>query len=315
MLKLARLAMRTRFEIVLADGADPAHLRAAGEEALDEIERIEAWLSAFKPESELSSVNAHAASRPIRVSAPFFKLLEDAAMHSEHTRGAFDMSVAPLLRYWQGISSGTGVVDETERTQAHALVGMQNLCLDSVNSTVRFSKNGVCLDPGAIGKGYAIERAANILREAGIQSALLHGGTSTVCAIGAPPGNSAWVIAIQHPARRDALLARAMLHDRSLSVSAVHGKTFWAAGRRFGHVIDPRSGWPVKDTLLAACVADSATETDALSTALLVLGLGTGSDGASALVENYPTASVLVASQQGTTDEVSTMIVGQNFCV
>jgi thiamine biosynthesis lipoprotein len=130
------------------------------------------------------------------------------------------------------------------------------------------------LDLGAIGKGYALERAADLLREAGIRSALLHGGTSSVVAIGSPPDAEGWPVAIQHPTRPEEILTTASLCDGALSVSAVHGKAFEAEGRLLGHVIDPRTGWPVMGAQLAAVTAASPTDTDALSTALLVLGAG-----------------------------------------
>jgi thiamine biosynthesis lipoprotein len=146
------------------------------------------------------------------------------------------------------------------------------------------------LDLGAIGKGYAIERAAEVLREAGVTSALLHGGTSSVQALGHPPDAAFWKVAIerpqpgpgspstwlaiQPPASSPGLLATVPLCDEAMSVSAVWGKSFQAEGRTFGHVIDPRTGQPATGAVLAAVVLPSATETDALSTALLTLGPG-----------------------------------------
>ena len=162
--------------------------------------------------------------------------------------------------------------------------------LDHEQITVRFRREGVMLDLGSIGKGYALERAADLLRDAGITSAVLHGGTSTVCAIGAPPGQPAWRIGIEDPritsdaestlrigddathAAPRHLLATVPLKNESLSVSAVWGKSFEVAGKTYGHVIDPRTGWPVNDAVLAAVVLPSATESDAFSTALLTLG-------------------------------------------
>src|SRR5439155_11231288 len=147
----------------------------------------------------------------------------------------------------------------------------------------------VTLDLGPIGKGYALERAVELLRDAGVTSALLHGGTSTVCAIGAPPDADAWKIAVPHPdfaeqtisiCRSDPddppgaakLLAVVPLRDEAMSVSAVWGKAFEANGRVYGHVLDPVEGEPVAGRVLAAVVLPSATETDALSTALLIDG-------------------------------------------
>ncbi len=283
---LARHAMATRFELVL-HGERPAVLRAAGEEALDEIERLEAQLSLFRPSSEIAHLNARAAYTPVRVTPGLFALLQHAKQLQAETLGAFDITVAPLVRCW-GFMGGTGCVPRPEEVEAaRAKVGMHLVELESADFTVRFEREGVMLDLGAIGKGYAIERAADLLREAGITSALLHGGTSTVYALGSQPDGSTWQVAVEHPlAARTSHVAGAQpgpapnapfatvpLKDEAMSVSAVWGKSFEAEGKVFGHVLDPRSGQPVRTAVLAVVILPSATETDALSTALLTLGL------------------------------------------
>ena len=298
--------MATRFEIVL-HGSDPVALRAAGEAALDEIERIENLLSLYRNTSEIAHVNARAASEPVRVSPAVFRLLEQARQLSELTGGAFDVTIAPLVRCW-GFLGGTGrLPDPAAVAEARANVGFALVELNRTDSAVRFSRQGVMLDLGALGKGYAIERAVEVVRDAGVTSAILHGGTSTVYALGAPPDSASWQVAIQRPvpgasapadspqssagppgarpelaegavqhmarsASPSDLLTIVPLRDEALSVSAVWGRSFQVAGRTYGHVIDPRTGQPVEHSLLSAVVLPSATETDALSTALLTLG-------------------------------------------
>jgi thiamine biosynthesis lipoprotein len=270
-LRLARHAMATRFELLLP-GQDRVRLRAAGEEALDEIERLEGQLSMYQPSSEISDLNARAAREPVAVDPRLFRLLQRARGLSEATGGAFDITVAPLMRCW-GFAGGAGRLPEPgELEAARAVVGMDRVVLDDEAFAVRFTTEGVTLDLGAVGKGYALERAAELLREAGITTALLHGGTSTIVAIGPPPGAQAWRVAIRHPTHPDELITTIGLRDKALSVSAVRGKAFEAEGRLLGHVIDPHSGMPVAGARLAAVKADSATDTDALSTALLVRG-------------------------------------------
>jgi thiamine biosynthesis lipoprotein len=272
---LARHAMATRFEIVL-HGENPVALRAAGEEALDEIERIEALISLYRDTSEIAHVNARAAQEPVRISPPVFRLLEQARRLSEETGGAFDITIAPLVRCW-GFMGGTGQMPSPEAVAAaREKIGWNLVELDPANVTVRFAHEGVMLDLGAIGKGYAIERAAEILRDDGVASAILHGGTSTVHAVGCPPDADAWKVAIERPVEDSVspppLLATVPLKDESLSVSAVWGRSFQSGDKNYGHVIDPRTGQPAEAALLAAVVLPSATETDALSTALLTLG-------------------------------------------
>jgi thiamine biosynthesis lipoprotein ApbE len=356
---LARAAMATRFEIVLY-GRDPVRLRAAGEAALDEIERLEAQLSLYRATSEIAHINACAAHELVRVEPSLFRLLQQAKSLSEETNGAFDITIAPLMRLWglmrgenvppsravgraypRAASGSTGGASvpashlpptsaQLKKTRAH--VGMHLIELDPANFTIRFLRPGVMLDLGAIGKGYAIDQAAEILRDAGVKSALIHGGTSTVYAIGAPPNAPAWNIAIQHPDNEPSLhprgrpgdsaadqfpifsgrakppaeplptspsppleeragerrpftplhtdstttptapLAIVPLRDEALSVSAIWGKTLKIGRKTYGHILDPRTGQPVQHAALSAVILPSATETDALSTALLTLG-------------------------------------------
>ena len=266
---LARHAMATRFELVL-HGENAVALRAAGEEALEEIARLENQLSLYRPGSEIAQLNARAAYEAVRVTPELFALLEHAQRLHTETGGAFDITIAPLVRAW-GFMGGTGKMPTSEEvTEARAKVGMANVRLDATNHTVHFARASVMLDLGAIGKGYAVERAAEILREAGVTNALIQGGTSTVCAIGHPPDAECWKVAIESPTSNP--LPTVSLRDEALSISAVTGRAFKADGRFFGHVIDPRTGEPVSRALLSAVVLPSATETDALSTALLTLG-------------------------------------------
>ena len=301
--------MATRFELLLC-GHNPPRLRAAGEEALDEVERLENQLSLFRPASEIAHLNARAAVEPVRVSPRLFALLLQARALTEATGGAFDITVAPLVRCW-GFIDGPGHLPDAEQlAKAREVVGMHLVQLNESDLTVRFARAGVMLDLGAIGKGYAIDRAAEILREAGVTSALLHGGTSSIYAIGSPPNADYWLVGIENPfarghplggeedrkaAERSAWssvppLAGVPLKDESLSVSAISEKFFDAGGKTFGHVLDPRSGEPSSNALLAAVVLPSATETDALSTAFLTLG----PFGSSLISSIRPTARSLV---------------------
>ena len=270
--RLALHAMATRFELVL-HGENAMRLRAAGEAALKEVERLEADLSLYRPTSEIARVNAWAAGEAVRVSPAVFRLLQHARQLQRESGGAFDITVAPLVRCW-GFMHGTGRVPEAAEIEAaRSRSGMEHVILDEANCSVCFDQEGVMIDLGAIGKGHAIDCAVEILREAGVTSALLHGGTSTVYGIGAPPDADGWKIAIAPAPDQPSRQAEVVLRDNALSVSAVWGKSFEAGGKKYGHVIDPRTGWPVNNAVQAAVVLASATETDALSTALLVVGL------------------------------------------
>ncbi len=309
-LQSSHIAMATQFELRVY-GDRENYLQSVTEAVFEEISRLEAQLSFYNPHSDISDLNRRAAFGPVTVEPRLFQLLMKAKVLSEATGGAFDPTVAPLMRCW-GFVGDSGSMPTREAVQAaRESVGMHHVHFDSDAYTVEFDAEGVQLDLGAIGKGYGIECAVELLREYEIEAALLHGGTSTVYALGHPPEEDAWMVAIQRPfdSNLGHHLTRIALRDEALSVSAPHGKWFASEGRRYGHVIDPRTGYPAGVALLAALVTASATDSDALSTALLTLGtdglplLGNLLADARALVATAP----LPQSEWSPTEEISVM--------
>ena len=260
--RLAIEAMATRFELVLplAAAGDATRLWAAGEEALAEIVRLEARLSAFRPASDISWINAYASERAVTVEPTIFALLQRCLALSAATAGAFDITVGPLMRAWRAGEDIDG---------ARARVGYQHVHLDAARSTIRFGLSGMSIDLGAAGKGYAIDEAIAILTAHGCTGALLHGGTSSIHAIGRAPGGDEWKIAWAPPGGAARVFG---LSGSALSVSAAHGRSFQRDGRDYGHVIDPSTGWPSDAADAAVVTGPGSMECDALSTALLVLG-------------------------------------------
>jgi len=294
----ARNAMATRFEIVLP-GGDELCLRAMAEEAFNEVERLESLLSPFRPTSEIAHLNARAAQEPVRVSPETFGLLKHAAQLSEETDRAFDITVGALMRAW-GFFKGPGHLPDAQTlAAAREYVGMGLLQFDEPEQQIRFTRPGVQIDLGAIGKGYAVGRAADMLREMGVASALIHGGTSTIYAIGHPLDASGWKIAIKDlPAcntNNAPPLATVELCDTALSMSADWGRCFEAGGIQYGHVLDPRTGAPGRRARLAVVIGGSALETDAFSTALLAQG----ADGIGALGAVRPEMKLLLVTAEG----------------
>ena len=263
-------AMATRFELVMGDAAeDPSH-RAIAEEALAEIVRLEARLSIFQPMSDVSWINANASHRAVKVEPRLFALLQRCVALSAATDGAFDITIGALMRAWK-LTGDTGAFPSPQLVAgARTRAGYQHLHLDPAASTIRFGRTGMSLDLGAVGKGYAIDEAIAILKSHGVASALLHGGTSSVHAVGRPADTGAWRIAWSPPTGGACVFE--MQPDTALSVSAVHGKAFWHEGRHYGHVIDPRSGRPTDGAVSAVVTGPRSLECDALSTALLVRG-------------------------------------------
>ena len=248
--------MGTRFELVL-EGLDPVHARAAGEAALEVILDCDSRWSRFRTDSLISRINREAGMRAVRVDPLTFELLARCAQLERNSDGAFNVCVGvPMDRVRaKGAVSGPGPSGAFE--------------LDAQESTVRFTRAGTAIDLGSIGKGLALDLAAASLTQAGVECALLHGGTSSVIALGAPADmRGGWRVALAAEFGG----ARANLEHRSLSVSAVRGARCAEVGpARDAHVLDPRSGTLLQSDARAAVVCRSAADCDAWSTALLVL--------------------------------------------
>ncbi len=288
--------MGTRFEVVLS-GEDPVRLRSAAEAALDEVDRLDAQLSTYKPTSELSRINARAGREAVLVEPMLFNLFLVIERIYHETQGAFDPTVKPLMETW-GFVRGTGRLPVPDAlAEAKALTGMDKVTLDRDSRTIRFRRDGMRLDLGGVGKGYALEEAARILGELGVDNALIHGGTSTVCAIGRGEDDKPWQIAVPYPSvgvdlttTAEEVLSVVGLENTALSVSAIRGKAFEANGKIYGHILDPRIGEPVQGAHLAAVITPSGMLADALSTAMLVLG----EEGPDIVINTWPDAKFLV---------------------
>jgi thiamine biosynthesis lipoprotein len=267
---VSRHAMATRFEIALA-GAEPHRLRAAGEEALDEISRAEEMYSAFLPSSLTYHINERAGLRPVRIGHEALLGLEGIVAMCRATGGAFDVTVRPLLRAW-GLTGEREPGTDAEIEEARALTGTHHIKLGWDDWTVSFDRPGVELDFGAVGKGVALDSAAAALRQCGVLSGLIHGGTSSATAIGTHGDSRGWRVAVADPYDPGRALAETWLYDSSLGVSCNAGKTVVRNGEVVGHIIDPRTGRPAQGAVLAAVAARDAAFCDAFSTALVVLG-------------------------------------------
>lgn len=261
--RLAASAMATRFELVL-EGADEARSRAIGEAALAEVEECEGRLSRFARSSLVSLLDREAGRRAVRVDGDSFELLQRCAELWIETAGAFDATLGRRME-----ELGFHPAHERVPDASSARGSGCGFELDQARCTFRFTRPGLALDLGGIAKGHALERAAEVLRAQGVERALLHGGTSSVLAIGAPPGEAGWRVAIG----REPQAPIALLCDGALSVSTRRGRVVRGPEGERTHVLDPSTGEPARGPELAAVIHASAREADALSTALLVGGL------------------------------------------
>jgi thiamine biosynthesis lipoprotein len=249
-------------------------LRVA-EEALDEIDRLEAQLSVYRESSEVHRLNRAASYCAIPVEEGLFGLLELSAQLCAATEGAFDVSAGALIKAWGFYKPPPRLPSQLERLAALECTGMGHVVLDPERRTVHFLKPGLEFNLGSIGKGYALDRAAAILRRRDdFSSALLHGGHSSVYAIGTEPGDErGWLVGLSHPWETDRRLATVRLRDRALGTSAATFRHLEYNGRKLGHTLDPRSGWPAGGMAQASAIAPTAAEADALATAFYVLGI------------------------------------------
>ena len=267
-IRVQRTAMACQFEILL--WGDEAHHAAAAREALDEADRIESALTVFRESSELVRVNREAARAPVAVDEETFGLLAQCRALHEATERAFDITSTPLSRCW-GFLAREGRLPAAEAVEAaRAIVGMEHVELDGAARTVRFSRPGVELNLGAVGKGYALGRMATSMRARGVRDALLSAGGSSAVAVGGR--DKGWQVDIRSRRARGPL-ARVQLRDGALATSGAGEQFFEKEGRRYGHVLDPRTGWPAAGTLSVSVVCADAATADALSTAFLVGGL------------------------------------------
>lgn len=279
-------AMGTLFTIYLY-GPEQQSAEIIFEAAFQEIERIEEALSNYRESSELSRINRLAAQQEVTTDPEVFALIAAALEFSRRTEGSFDVTVGPLMRAW-GFFRGAGRYPSNDELRlAQENVGWEKVKLDTARRTVRFSSAGVELDLGAIGKGYAVDRAVHVLREAGARTALVDAGSSTIYAMDPPPGKTGWTVRIPDPADRSKTLTTVMLQNVSLSTSGSYEKFFQLAGRRYSHVMDPRLGTPVQGVLQSTLVASDATTTDALSNAMFVMGPEAGKNLLSGLRDSW----------------------------
>ena len=275
-LVVGREAMACRFEAVFNVGEVP-DATELGCAALDLVDEIEAAFSVYRESSEVSRLNAAAAAGWQPVSDDLHDLLLRARDLHDRTGGGFDIAAGALVRAWGFLRRQGRTPTDVELAAARAASGMRHVEFDAAGRRVRFTRPGVEINPGAIGKGWAIDRAVGLLADAGVPSVLVHGGQSSVRARGvhgpALPGRRGWPVGLRHPLFPARRLATITLQDRALGTSGAATQFFVDRGRRLGHILDPRTGRPAAGVLSATVIAPSAAVADALSTAAYVLGI------------------------------------------
>jgi thiamine biosynthesis lipoprotein len=272
LVRLARRCMATTFEVVLPFGTPDAV--EIGRAAFDHLDRLEAQLTVYRDTSEVCQVNRLAAYHSVSVDEKLFELLRLAKSLFELTAGAFDVTAGALIKAWGFYRRPRAVPDEVARLQALDRVGMQHVVLDDENRSVRFLRRGLELNLGSIGKGFALDCvAAGMTTDDRVSAFMLQGGSSSVIAKGTPGADRrGWPIDLRHPWNPGERLAGVWLRDKALGTSAATFQYIEHEGRKLGHLLDPRTGWPASGVASASVIAASAAEADALSTAFFVGG-------------------------------------------
>ncbi|SMC22744.1 thiamine biosynthesis lipoprotein [Desulfacinum hydrothermale DSM 13146] len=267
---VARPLMGTVVEISVVSRDEGRALHAI-KAAFSEMERIERQMSFFRKDSELSRLNRRAGQQPVKVSSELWDLLRASVRISQMTQGGFDVTVAPLLRLWPIYRAEKILPTDAKIEEALRHVGYGKLLLGQQDHTVAFADPGMALDLGGIAKGHAIDRAVQILKGLGVQAALVNAG-GDLYAYGRKPDGKPWRIGIRHPRQKEGILATARVEGVAVVTSGDYERFFIKNGKRYSHIIDPRSGFTARETAAVTVVAPQATLADGLATGVLVLG-------------------------------------------
>lgn len=290
-IRVHRPAMACRFEITLS--GEHARYVPTVRDALREADRLEAALTVFRDTSDLVRLNRTAGNGPVDVDPELFALLARCRDLHDRTGGAFDVTSTPLSRCWGFIARQGRLPSADDIAAARARVGMDAIAFDRARRTVHFTKPAMELNLGSIGKGYAVQCMADHLAARGVPHALVSAGTSSVVALGGRGWG--WEIDLCSRQRGGARLARLHLRNGALGTSGAGEQFFEIEGRRYGHVLDPRTGWPASGVLSASVVCADGATADALATAFLV----GGPDLARAYCDAHPDTLALITVDGG----------------
>jgi thiamine biosynthesis lipoprotein len=280
LLSVSREAMACLFEIVF-DAAKYRDQTDVAIEALDLVAALENQLTVYRDTSEVTSINRLATQQPVIVEERLFRLFERAVALAKATGSAFDITAGRLSKLWGFYQGRMPTADEIDAVLPG--IGYRNIRLCPESLSIELLTSQTELNLGAIGKGYALDQAASALIAGGVDDFLIHGGNSSVLAQGRrfgdsaadhqPPSIADWSIGLRHPLKPDVRLAEFSLSNQALGTSGSGTQFFHHQGKRYGHIIDPRTGWPAEQVLSATVIAPTAEQADALSTAFYVLGI------------------------------------------
>lgn len=288
--RVHRFLMGTSMTIEVS-GVDPAARADAIEEAFAAMAEVDRLMSHYRSDSDITRVNREAATHPVPVSPAVFSVLAAAEDVSRASRGAFDVTVGPLMKLWGFFQKQPHVPSDAELAAVRPLVNHTQVLLDAAAQTVRFARPGMQVDLGGIAKGFAVELAGGVLKRRGLSGFIDAGGNQYF--VGTPVGKPRWQVGIEDPDHRGALLGVLKVDGGAVSTSGGYHNFFEANGVRYGHLLDPRTLRPSDRSLSVTIVSRDATLADALTKPVFLLGPVEGL----ALAESFPGTRALIATR------------------
>ncbi|WP_236002811.1 FAD:protein FMN transferase [Luteirhabdus pelagi] len=268
--------MGSRFEITVV-AEDETQANAYIGMAVAEISRIEKLISSWDPNSQTSEINRNAGVKPIMVSEELFALINRCQGLSKLTDGAFDITFASVDKIWKFDGSMTVMPSEEEITNSVQRIGFEKIVLNEAETSVYLPETGMKIGFGAIGKGYAADKAKALLQERGVKAGIIN-ASGDMNTWGKQPSGDDWKVAITNPMDKNKAFALLPIYDSAVVTSGNYEKYVMIDGERYSHIIDPRTGYPAKGIVSATIFAPKAELADALATATFVMGIEAGID-------------------------------------
>ena len=297
LLKQTRMIMGTFAEVSMYSNDEKTAGKAI-DEVLNEMERMDRIMSNYKDDSELSQLNKKAVKLPVSCSRELLDVIEKSQYYSELSNDAFDITVSPLVALWGFFDEKGHVPSNKEIERLLPAVSYKNIIINKRDNppkpgTIFFKNAQTQIDLGAIGKGYAVDKALEVIQKFGIDNACINLG-GNIYVLGTPAGKNVWKIGVQHPRNKDEILGYLELENEATATSGDYERFFEIGGKRYSHIIDPKTGMPVSGTISVTIVAPTGTEVDGLSTTIFVLGPEKGLK----LMEKIPGADALIAYEE-----------------
>lgn len=262
--------------------------------AVEEITRVEKMISSWNEQSETSVIIRNAGKHPVKTDKELFDLIARAIKISELTNGAFDISYASMDKIWKYDGSMTQLPSDEEIAKSVTKVGFRNIELDPEKQTVFLKKEGMRIGFGAIGKGFAADKAKELLIGKGVEAGIIN-ASGDLTTWGTQPDGSPWMVGITNPLNKDKVFSWFPLDNNAVVTSGNYEKYVEFNGKRYTHIIDPRTGWPVTGLTSATVFAPKAELADALATSVFVMGIETGLN----FINQLPGIECVIVDDQG----------------